>query len=116
MEAYLIRVKQKLGIISVNVNSSVNFIIYVVFGEKFKRVFCMLLCKNRMAKREDALRDDSTYSGENSRGSQRNSSRSGFQRDSFIRYKSQRRPNPQTPHITNNPHTYTQQTSVENAK
>lgn len=37
-------------IVSVNVNSSVNFIIYIIFGEKFKRIFCMMLCKNRMAK------------------------------------------------------------------
>lgn len=98
---------------SVNVNSSVNFIIYVIFGEKFKRIFCMMLCKSRMAKREDALRDDSTYSGENSRGSQRNSSRSGFQRDSFIRYKAQKRPTLHNNHNTTNPHTYNQQTSLE---
>ena len=28
----------------VTLNSSVNFIIYCIFGEKFKRLFCQLFC------------------------------------------------------------------------
>ena len=28
----------------VTLNSSVNFIIYCIFGEKFKRLFCHLFC------------------------------------------------------------------------
>lgn len=30
----------------VTINSSVNFIIYVIFGEKFKRLFLLLFCHN----------------------------------------------------------------------
>lgn len=30
----------------VTINSSVNFVIYVIFGEKFKRLFLMLFCNN----------------------------------------------------------------------
>lgn len=30
----------------VTINSSVNFIIYVIFGEKFKRLFLILFCSN----------------------------------------------------------------------
>lgn len=30
----------------VTINSSVNFIIYVIFGEKFKRLFLLLFCSN----------------------------------------------------------------------
>lgn len=30
----------------VTINSSVNFIIYVIFGEKFKRLFLLLFCNN----------------------------------------------------------------------
>lgn len=72
----------------VTINSSVNFVIYVIFGEKFKRIFFGMVCKKRMARKEEALREDSTYSGDNS---QRNSGR--YQRGSFIRsYKSQKRP------------------------
>lgn len=72
----------------VTINSSVNFIIYVIFGEKFKRIFFGMVCKKRMARKEEALREDSTYSGDNS---QRNSGR--YQRGSFIRsYKAQKRP------------------------
>lgn len=74
----------------VTINSSVNFIIYVIFGEKFKRIFFGMVCKKRMARKEEALREDSTYSGDNS---QRNSGR--YQRGSFIRsYKAQKRPTP----------------------
>ena len=29
----------------VTFNSSVNFIIYCIFGEKFKRLFCHLFCR-----------------------------------------------------------------------
>ena len=29
----------------VTVNSSVNFVIYCIFGDKFKRLFCSLFCK-----------------------------------------------------------------------
>ncbi|XP_063708195.1 FMRFamide receptor [Culicoides brevitarsis] len=90
----------------VTINSSVNFIIYVIFGDKFKRIFFGMLCKKRIARKEEALRDDSTYSGDNS---QRTSGR--YQRSSFIRsYKSQSRPSPlQGSH---NKH-YTTQSSLE---
>jgi hypothetical protein len=32
----------------VTINSSVNFIIYVIFGEKFKRLFLVLFCRNSL--------------------------------------------------------------------
>uniref|UniRef100_A0A336L365 CSON002596 protein n=1 Tax=Culicoides sonorensis TaxID=179676 RepID=A0A336L365_CULSO len=72
----------------VTINSSVNFIIYVIFGEKFKRIFFAMVCKKRMTRKEEQLREDSTYSGD---GSQRNSGR--YQKGSFIRsYRAQKRP------------------------
>lgn len=38
----------KLSNLLVTINSSVNFIIYVTFGEKFKRLFLKLFCNNRL--------------------------------------------------------------------
>jgi len=93
MEAFYSTIDENLNAVSnllVTINSSVNFLVYVIFGEKFKRIFCQMFCKNRMAKRDNALQDDSTYSGENSG---RSSGRAGYQRGSFIRsYKAQKRP------------------------
>ena len=40
----------------VTVNSSVNFIIYCIFGDKFKRMLSKLLCS--MIGREDAIKHD----------------------------------------------------------
>lgn len=41
---YLLQVSNLL----VTINSSVNFIIYVIFGEKFKRLFLILFCNNNL--------------------------------------------------------------------
>jgi hypothetical protein len=60
----------------VTINSSVNFIIYVTFGEKFKRIFLLLFCKRRGRDSPDILHDDSSFS--NGDASNRNSGR--FQR------------------------------------
>lgn len=61
----------------VTINSSVNFIIYVTFGEKFKRIFLLLFCKRRVGRDSpDILPDDSSFS--NGDASNRNSGR--FQR------------------------------------
>lgn len=61
----------------VTINSSVNFIIYVTFGEKFKRIFLLLFCKRRAGRDSpDMLHDDSSFS--NGDASNRNSGR--FQR------------------------------------
>jgi hypothetical protein len=61
----------------VTINSSVNFIIYVTFGEKFKRIFLLLFCKRRVGRDSpDMLPDDSSFS--NGDASNRNSGR--FQR------------------------------------
>ncbi|XP_037963697.2 FMRFamide receptor [Plutella xylostella] len=50
----------------VMINSSVNFVIYVIFGEKFKRVFLKMFCSGRCARprREspEHTRDDSLAS------------------------------------------------------
>lgn len=51
----------------VTINSSVNFIIYVIFGEKFKRLFLILFCSHRLfllngRESPDATHDDSFIS------------------------------------------------------
>lgn len=48
----------------VTLNSSVNFIIYVIFGEKFKRIFLQLFCKGRVGREspDGLMQDDSSYS------------------------------------------------------
>lgn len=52
----------------VTINSSVNFIIYVIFGEKFKRLFLILFCSHRIfsgaggRESPDATHDDSFMS------------------------------------------------------
>ncbi|CAK1547972.1 unnamed protein product [Leptosia nina] len=46
----------------VTINSSVNFVIYVIFGEKFKRIFLKLFCARRTRRGRDSpehTRDDS---------------------------------------------------------
>lgn len=62
----------------VTINSSVNFIIYVIFGEKFKRIFLLLFCKRRVGREspDGLMHEDSSFS--NGDGSNRNSGR--FQR------------------------------------
>ncbi|XP_058445990.1 FMRFamide receptor [Malaya genurostris] len=71
---YLVKTSNLL----VTINSSVNFIIYVIFGEKFKRIFLMLFCKSRLGREspDGFLHEDSSFS--NGEGSNRNSGR--FQR------------------------------------
>lgn len=69
----------------VTLNSSVNFIIYVIFGEKFKRIFLLLFCKGRIGREspDGLIHDDSSFS--NGDGNNRNSgrfSRHGTQRSS----------------------------------
>lgn len=68
----------KLSNLLVTINSSVNFIIYVIFGEKFKRIFLLLFCKRRVGREspDGLIHDDSSFS--NGDGSNRNSGR--FQR------------------------------------
>lgn len=48
----------------VTLNSSVNFIIYIIYGEKFQRLFLMIFCKRHQG-REQILRryTTSTYHG-----------------------------------------------------
>ncbi|XP_055607472.1 FMRFamide receptor-like [Uranotaenia lowii] len=71
---YLVKTSNLL----VTINSSVNFIIYVIFGEKFKRIFLLLFCKSRLGREspDGFLHEDSSFS--NGDGSNRNSGR--FQR------------------------------------
>lgn len=72
----------------VTLNSSVNFIIYVIFGEKFKRIFLQMLCSGRIGREspDGLMHDDSSFSngdpnrcsGRFSRhGTQRGSTRNG---------------------------------------
>lgn len=68
----------------VTLNSSVNFIIYVIFGEKFKRIFLQLFCEGRIGREspDGLMQDDSSYSnGDGNRSSSR-LSRHGTQRTS----------------------------------
>jgi hypothetical protein len=37
----------RIGNLLVTINSSINFIIYVIFGRKFKRIFLKLFCSSR---------------------------------------------------------------------
>lgn len=69
----------------VTLNSSVNFIIYVIFGEKFKRIFLQLFCKGRIGREspDGLMQDDSSFSnGDGNRSSSR-LSRHGTQRTSL---------------------------------
>ena len=66
----------KISNLLVTVNSSVNFLIYVIFGEKFKRIFLLFFCKRRIGRESpDGIIDDSSFSNE---GTTRSSGR--FQR------------------------------------
>ncbi|XP_050663675.1 FMRFamide receptor-like [Leptidea sinapis] len=54
----------KTSNLMVTINSSVNFLIYVIFGEKFKRVFLKMFCAGRVRRgwtrgSPDQTRDDS---------------------------------------------------------
>lgn len=73
----------KLSNLLVTINSSVNFIIYVIFGEKFKRIFLLLFCKNRIGREspDGLMHDDSSFS--NGEGTNRSSGR--FQRTGTLR-------------------------------
>lgn len=48
----------------VTINSSVNFVIYVIFGEKFKRVFLKIFCAGRIRPR--GLRDSPEHTRDDS--------------------------------------------------
>ncbi|CRK97175.1 CLUMA_CG010576, isoform A [Clunio marinus] len=83
----------------VTINSSVNFIIYVIFGEKFKRIFLQLFCKFRRVGRdspEGFVHDDSSFS--NGDASNRNSGR--FQRSGTTRSTSRNGTSIKTNRIT----------------
>jgi hypothetical protein len=79
IDDYLVKTSNLL----VTINSSVNFIIYVIFGEKFKRIFLLLFCKKRVGHEspDGLMQDDSSFS--NGDGSNRNSGR--FQRIGTMR-------------------------------
>ncbi|XP_059054666.1 FMRFamide receptor-like [Achroia grisella] len=51
----------KTSNLMVTINSSVNFVIYVIFGEKFQRVFLKMFCAGRLRRRDspEHTRDDS---------------------------------------------------------
>ncbi|KAM3955038.1 FMRFamide receptor [Aphomia sociella] len=51
----------KTSNLMVTINSSVNFVIYVIFGEKFQRVFLKMFCAGRIRRRDspEHTRDDS---------------------------------------------------------
>lgn len=64
----------------ITLNSSVNFIIYVIFGEKFQRIFLMLFCKSRSRQEgPDGLMNDdnSSFSNGHSRNNSTRFSRHG---------------------------------------
>lgn len=59
----------------VTLNSSVNFIIYVIFGEKFKRIFLLLFCKCWRRETNDGIDDSSLSNGLYGDGNSRNNSK-----------------------------------------
>lgn len=69
----------------VTINSSVNFIIYVIFGEKFKRIFLLLFCNGRMGREspDGLVHDDSSFSNGDGNRSSGRFSRHGTQRSSI---------------------------------
>lgn len=69
----------------VTLNSSVNFIIYVIFGEKFKRIFLQLFCEGRIGREspDGLMQDDSSYSNGDGNRSTSRLSRHGTQRTSL---------------------------------
>lgn len=87
VEAFFGDLPMEVVIISnllVTMNSSVNFIIYVIFGEKFKRIFLQLFCKGRVGREspDGLMQDDSSFSnGDGNRSSRL--SRHGTQRTSL---------------------------------
>ncbi|XP_061718278.1 FMRFamide receptor-like isoform X1 [Cydia pomonella] len=85
----------------VTINSSANFLIYVLFGDKFKRVFLATFCRPALAwlpcirRREESpenTRDDSCASGP-----ERLSLRVSLARDTTLRRSGPRRPRPRRP-------------------
>lgn len=42
----------------VTFNSSVNFVIYCIFGEKFKRVFCRMFCSSLIRRNDNCPTND----------------------------------------------------------
>lgn len=88
VEAFFDEIPLEIVIISnllVTLNSSVNFIIYVIFGEKFKRIFLQLFCEGRIGREspDGLMQDDSSFSnGDGNRSSSR-LSRHGTQHTSL---------------------------------
>ncbi|XP_055389545.1 FMRFamide receptor [Condylostylus longicornis] len=78
IDDYLIKISNLL----VTINSSANFIIYVIFGEKFKRIFLLLFCKGRISRDQpDLIHYESSISnGEGNNRSSGRFSRHGTQR------------------------------------
>lgn len=64
-EAFYQHIDDELVVVSnlcVTFNSCVNFIIYVIFGEKFKRLFFALFCKCLQDSPDGLIHDDSSFS------------------------------------------------------
>ncbi|XP_011879606.1 PREDICTED: FMRFamide receptor [Vollenhovia emeryi] len=51
----------QIGNLLVTINSSINFIIYVIFGRKFKRIFLKLFCSSRLFGSNRESPDFQTY-------------------------------------------------------
>lgn len=88
MEAFKNELDDTIILISnflVTINSSVNFIIYVIFGEKFKRIFLLLFCKGRIGREspDGLVHDDSSFSNGDGNRSSGRFSRHGTQRSSI---------------------------------
>lgn len=87
MEAFFNDIPDKEMMFSnllVTLNSSVNFIIYVIFGEKFKRIFLQMFCKGRIGRDspDGLMHDDSSFSNGDGNRSSGRFSRHGTQRSS----------------------------------
>ena len=73
----------------VTLNSSVNFIIYCIYGDKFKRLFCYIFCKKCGGAREENLQMLQRYPTTTTiRGRQLNGTSTGMGGGSSIGCKS----------------------------
>lgn len=97
LEAFYREIKNNLTKISnllVTINSSANFIIYVIFGEKFKRICLQLFCKRKYNRdAPDLIHYESSISnggGDGGGGTNRMSrkfSRHGTQRSTIVNFR-----------------------------
>ncbi|XP_030372787.1 FMRFamide receptor [Scaptodrosophila lebanonensis] len=80
----------KISNLLITINSSVNFLIYIIFGEKFKRIFLLIFFKRRLSRDQpDLIHYESSISNNGDGTTHRSSgrfSRHGTQRSTTTTY------------------------------